>query len=113
MFKFHTTQNFRTIKILQSFSFFAALFEGCSLEVSKTGITCIEDEAFSCIPAGSRFVDLILNTFQDAPYTLTDLITAHNAGCKVIIKVNHDWLIVSWMILLIASADLANHIICS
>ena len=77
-------EKFSASTILSLVLFFAALFEGCSFEISMTGITCIEDEAFSCIPAGSRFVDLILNTFDDAAYSLTDLITAHNGGCKVI-----------------------------
>ena len=45
-----------------------------------------EDEVFSCIPAGSRYIDLVSSSKQKTILQMSDLITTHNAGCKVIIR---------------------------
>ncbi|XP_065062900.1 uncharacterized protein LOC135689566 isoform X2 [Rhopilema esculentum] len=58
------------------------LFENCAFMRRLACFVVTEDEVFSCIPAGSRYIDIISSTKQKTILQMSDLITSHNAGCK-------------------------------
>ncbi len=70
------------IQLKRSF-FSTAVLENVFFPLQKTGVMLTEEECFNNIPTGLRFMDLLSFTEKQIQYQRSELITSHNAGCKV------------------------------